>query len=79
MRAREPATPALPQGVVIRTPKEQRRPTLVAILFSPQSHRENICALSGPCDSVVRRSFVTFVTTPATGSFSNFLYDELER
>src|ERR1700758_3919889 len=81
-RPRAGETPALPQGVVIRTAKEQRRPTLVAILFSPQRHRVTEKAFAPSlclCDSVVGRSFVTFVTTPATGSFCDFLYDELER
>src|ERR1700746_840040 len=39
MRAKAGETQALPQGVVIRTAKEQRPPTLVAILFSPERHR----------------------------------------
>ena len=57
-------------------------PNSRAILFSPQRHRVTEKAFARSlclCVSVVGRSFVTFVTIPATGSFSDFLYDELER
>jgi hypothetical protein len=47
-RPRAGETPALPQGVVIRTAKEQRRPTLVAIFHhrdteSQRKHLRLLC------------------------------------